>query len=567
MQGPMPMDRPLWGGTAGPGPNAWGRGACPSTVGGLPDMPKINCALVPALKLNECDAKCPGGCNNGYCDCGRGACVCKAGFSGTNCDKDVCAAARCGAHGRCTGRYLGGDAPPTAKTCVCESPWTGPLCDRNPCADAGEKGKCSGHGTCVAVGDSAIRCQCDGAYSGTSCDKTCAGFCKTSTFPFGCAPDVGDKALYCATGGGCRYEAPTSAALDAGQFCCYKNCPGEGSCGAEGCPAAPDDCHRSGACVVKDGKGTCGVATALVDGTFCNSQVGGLCKAGMCVGGDGGGTGPSAPSPSGGGDGGTTPSPSSSPSLPPSPSTSGGATPTPALAPAPAPKATPPASTCSDACLNGGTNYSCRGRIDWLVRLAPAKKTLEAALTQINAGECAGQCRCTLEDFGVFAPSPASGTYAPSPASSTYAPSPASGTVGGDSGGNSGGSSGVNAGTGGVTGDGGSMNGQVGGMAMGVIIGAAAGGGVCVIILILAVVLLVRRRSRRHDESGGASSGKKIPHGDVEMPVKVAVGGGDGGGPVRAAAGGGWDTVVDENTGDKYYHNPMTGETAWELPQ
>ena len=166
LTGPMPMDGPQ-----GPPSEAWGRGACKAHA----DMPNVDCATTPALALNECPSACPGGCSNGWCDCGTKQCVCDPGFQGASCEVDVGATGRCGSHGRYSGRFLGGTFPPTAQTCICEpGGWTGPLCDRNPCAEAGEKGKCGGHGTCVAVGANGFRCDCDQGYSGASCETTCA---------------------------------------------------------------------------------------------------------------------------------------------------------------------------------------------------------------------------------------------------------------------------------------------------------------------------------------------------------------------------------------------------------
>ena len=74
------------------GDDAWGHGACTSH----PAMPLVTCASQAPLASNACPSKCPGGCDNGYCDCGTGQCACNPGFSGTDCSVDVCAAARCG---------------------------------------------------------------------------------------------------------------------------------------------------------------------------------------------------------------------------------------------------------------------------------------------------------------------------------------------------------------------------------------------------------------------------------------------------------------------------------------
>jgi len=81
----------------------------------------------------------------------------------------------CGPHGRCSS---------SGSSCICDSGWTGPTCDQFPCAGQ----TCSGHGTCLAVGDTDWRCSCQDGYSGRSCSGNCDSFgCATNTFAYSCA--------------------------------------------------------------------------------------------------------------------------------------------------------------------------------------------------------------------------------------------------------------------------------------------------------------------------------------------------------------------------------------------
>ena len=102
-----------------------GRGACTSH----PDMAPVNCRTQPKLSnVENCPAKCPNGCTNGYCDCATGECLCNPGFSGSNCNIDTCAAARC-VNGNCAAKYLGQDLFVTNKPCICMEGWYGDKCD------------------------------------------------------------------------------------------------------------------------------------------------------------------------------------------------------------------------------------------------------------------------------------------------------------------------------------------------------------------------------------------------------------------------------------------------------
>jgi len=104
-----------------------GRGACTS----FPDMQPVICKTQPKLSNVEyCPKACPNGCENGFCDCATGECLCNPGFSGLNCSTDTCAAAGC-VNGNCVSRYLGGDLLVTKNPCVCKEGWYGSKCDSN----------------------------------------------------------------------------------------------------------------------------------------------------------------------------------------------------------------------------------------------------------------------------------------------------------------------------------------------------------------------------------------------------------------------------------------------------
>ena len=78
---------------------------------------------------------------------------------------DICAAARCGPHGTCSARFLGGDLWVADAACACEAGWTGPTCEANPCNGV----TCNGRGSCVANGESDYTCQCKDGYYGKDC--------------------------------------------------------------------------------------------------------------------------------------------------------------------------------------------------------------------------------------------------------------------------------------------------------------------------------------------------------------------------------------------------------------
>lgn len=102
-----------------------GRGACTSHA----DMAPVSCRTQTPLGVEQsCASKCPGGCRNGFCECGSGTCMCNPGFAGANCELDLCSAARC-VNGNCAAKYLGGELPVTSAACVCKDGWYGDRCD------------------------------------------------------------------------------------------------------------------------------------------------------------------------------------------------------------------------------------------------------------------------------------------------------------------------------------------------------------------------------------------------------------------------------------------------------
>eukprot|EP00927_Polykrikos_kofoidii_P057933 TRINITY_DN52184_c0_g1_i1.p1 TRINITY_DN52184_c0_g1~~TRINITY_DN52184_c0_g1_i1.p1 ORF type:complete len:428 (-),score=43.78 TRINITY_DN52184_c0_g1_i1:26-1309(-) len=78
--------------------------------------------------------------------------------------------------------------------------------------------------------------------------------------------------------------------------------------------------------------------------------------------------------------------------------------------PAPAPPAPPPSSssTCEKKCWQGGHDYSCHGRVEWMSKM----EGLQSALARVNR-DCVNQCSCTSMDFGA-SPQPVSPQPTPS---------------------------------------------------------------------------------------------------------------------------------------------------------
>jgi len=106
----------IWADTNGNYLKVPGRGACTT----FPDRPHTDCSKVPKFYLDEtCDQCASVNCGpNAYCDCGAKQCICKSGFSGPNCQNDICSTAKCPDKSACSMRYLGGDLPATLQQCI-----------------------------------------------------------------------------------------------------------------------------------------------------------------------------------------------------------------------------------------------------------------------------------------------------------------------------------------------------------------------------------------------------------------------------------------------------------------
>lgn len=171
----------------------------------------------------HCPEKCNEGCNsNSYCDCGSESCECKAGYTGADCQIDVCASALCSEHGSCSARYLGRSVPVIEKACICEDTWLGERCDRSPCVEMDID---CGTGLCIALSETEATCECPDGYFGANCEErsACESFCKGDFPYFGCAKDIEGKIkLGCDNIGGCNYvDAGSNYPYDG--FCTYKS--------------------------------------------------------------------------------------------------------------------------------------------------------------------------------------------------------------------------------------------------------------------------------------------------------------------------------------------------------
>ena len=129
-----------------------------STGGGLatPDedfKPICSCAVDPCLGVDCGD----------HGTCAEGACICDAGWAGTNCqeDADDCIDQDCSGHGSCT------DAGLNAYTCACDAGFQGENCHTNidDCVNI----ECGDHSTCTDAVANYV-CTCDAGYTGTNCE-------------------------------------------------------------------------------------------------------------------------------------------------------------------------------------------------------------------------------------------------------------------------------------------------------------------------------------------------------------------------------------------------------------
>jgi len=159
----------IWGDSNGNYLNVPGRGACTS----WPDKPLVDCSKLTENYLQENCTQCVGtNCGpHGYCDCGTVKCMCESGFSGPNCETDICTQAGCDpTAGGCTMRYLGGTMPVTLVPCACKEGTFGAQCNANPC---GHLKKNCVQGNCTIISATEAMCTCNDNYQGVYCDQYC----------------------------------------------------------------------------------------------------------------------------------------------------------------------------------------------------------------------------------------------------------------------------------------------------------------------------------------------------------------------------------------------------------
>ncbi|KAJ3452602.1 multiple epidermal growth factor-like domains protein [Anaeramoeba flamelloides] len=198
-------------------------------------------------------------CNShGTCDQTDGSCDCDTGYSGETCATELCPTDKCGAHGTCD---------QADGSCDCEEGWNGDTCENELCPTD----KCGDHGTCVPSDGS---CDCDIGYSGDVCETnvcsetTCAneGTCDPETGTCECQDGwIGDTCEEwacpddkCKNNGFCDTHTGTCR--------CDSGWIGD-TCEEEACPN--DKCLNGGTCSETTGECSC---IDIWTGEFCTEK-------------------------------------------------------------------------------------------------------------------------------------------------------------------------------------------------------------------------------------------------------------------------------------------------------
>ena len=148
----------------------------------------VSGSAIGAVAAAECPELCTadGPCDpsSSFCHCGTRRCECLPGFHGPECSFDLCAAARCGEHGTCAARYLGGTRsslvvlPVTSykHTCIYNGGWYGTPFDI-PDPFVTSDLICGGNVRCASDNGGVPYCECYDGYFGENCEQSCDGLC------------------------------------------------------------------------------------------------------------------------------------------------------------------------------------------------------------------------------------------------------------------------------------------------------------------------------------------------------------------------------------------------------
>ncbi|KAJ3451692.1 multiple epidermal growth factor-like domains protein [Anaeramoeba flamelloides] len=185
-------------------------------------------------------------CNgpHGYCK-SNNECECYLGYSGVNCEFEICPTDKCNGHGTCDSND---------GSCSCEEGYAGETC----CTQLCPEGKCNGHGTCDLSDGS---CSCEEGYAGDNC---CTQLCPEDK--------CGEHGTCDLSDGSCSCEEGYSGDNCETNACSETTCANEGTCD-------PD----TGKCQCKDGwiGDTCEEASCPPDkcknNAFCDTKTG-ICR-------------------------------------------------------------------------------------------------------------------------------------------------------------------------------------------------------------------------------------------------------------------------------------------------